>query len=274
MLDEAAYVQPSVQPCPARVWSKRQTFGKSVELKSAKYSWDRIWSNTYIQITTRGGTVAVPSMFANTSEPWSESTKKLGCSWHHELSWTIMIMISWCCFSLAIPWFSFDVTASDVPFECFVTGGWPGPVSTTARHSPPTKLNQLRLSAVTTWPESQSISRDCMGLLFNLEQIHNLFLGCVDPVRCPHPTANAHTTTKTNLKIFLSISPNSTGRTCEPITNLHYIRTRAETESSLSISWMTNGLMYMGRLWQFFQPCFWRLGKLILLCRDDEFILR
>ena len=42
----------------------------------------------YIQITTRGGTVAVPSMFANTREPWSESTKKLGCSWHHEWSWS------------------------------------------------------------------------------------------------------------------------------------------------------------------------------------------
>lgn len=120
---------------PAHILSKRQTFGKSVELKSAKYSWDRIWSNTF---KLQHGTVAVPSMFANTSELWSESTKNLGCSWDHEISW--IIMISWCRFSLDIPWFSFDVTASDVPLECFVTGGWPGPVSTTAQDTlPPPK---------------------------------------------------------------------------------------------------------------------------------------
>ncbi len=65
-----------------------------------------------------------------------------GSSWHYDLSKIII----W--YSPLFPWFSFEVTEGDVPWKCLLTGGWPGPVSA--------KLNQLRLSAVTTWLESQS----------------------------------------------------------------------------------------------------------------------
>ena len=146
--------------CPARVWSKRQTFGKSVELKSAKYSWDRIWSNTFklqhgvglsqsLQCLPTQG-----SLDQNRLKSWG--VHDIMNDHDHDIMmplfpWYPLILIwchsKWCTIRVFCNW--------RLTRPCF---------NNRPRHSPPTKLNQLKLSAVTTWPESQSIIRDCCSI--------------------------------------------------------------------------------------------------------------
>lgn len=163
----------------AYIWSKQQTFGKSVEIKSAKYSWDRMWSKwiKHIQIIQLQVVLSQSFQCLPTQESFDQNlTRKLGtfvwmrafrgCSWHHELSWNILmpffpwypLILIWC----HSKWCTVRVFCNwQLAWPCFNNRKTFPPPNSISWGSP-------------LWPPGRRVNQSS-GLLVNLEQNHDQY---------------------------------------------------------------------------------------------------